>query len=173
MAANARPRMTPMRTLAAARPVKRPAHQAAFQIIRPAGTVGRLAAPGRSGGSDRGGGTHDDAVPTLPMLLTSWPPSRAPRLGRAGGAPASRAGGGPRRRDTADAGSRWRRAGQRRGPAPAASPLQPLPTGSAAPDARLTIGRAATLAARVMIMSTRGMSGGLPAQSTSIDRERR
>jgi hypothetical protein len=102
------------------------------------------------------------AVPTLPMLLTSWPPSRALRLvvpearqpaGReavlGAGTPLTlgRAGGMP-------AGAVARRLRRHH--------YSPLPTGSAAPDTRLTISLAATLAARVMIMSTSGMPGGLP-----------
>ncbi|HXZ76474.1 MAG TPA: hypothetical protein VEH31_37170 [Streptosporangiaceae bacterium] len=92
-------------TPAAAGPMRRPAHQLAFQIFRPAAC--------RAGCGERGGVTHDDAVPTTPLLFI-------------------------------------------------AIACRPLPTGSAAPDTRLTISLAATLVARVMIMSTRGMPGGLP-----------
>jgi hypothetical protein len=102
------------------------------------------------------------AVPTLPMLLTSWPPSRAPRLV----VPEARQPAGPEAVLGAGTPLTLGRAGGAQANAVARRLRRhhssPLPTGSAAPDARLTIGRAATLTARIMIMSTRRMPGGLP-----------
>src|SRR5215472_1548117 len=74
--------MTPMASqrqgaITAARPTKQAPQKIAFQIFLRAGTAGQPAASCRGGFSDPGGVAADDALPMLPMLVITWPPSRA------------------------------------------------------------------------------------------------